>query len=512
MSSLRVIDTPLTFGALAAAGVGGTAPRGWYTGIPTTSDEWRTRVTQTVRTDGAWLDRLRPALGNGARLLDRVVAGKGVVVTTGQQPGLFGGPLYTWHKALSALETAAAIERTLGVPAVPVFWAATDDADFTEGASTVIATETGARTLTLTTRPADGVPMSHAPLGKEIADAVFELESAAGSGADPRALHATRGFKAGVTLGDAYVAMLRDLLEPLGIAVLDASHECVAAASRESLEQALTKSAAVHDAVVARTDAARAAGFETTVDVDRALTMVFAWELGADGVPHKRRLTVEEANDFVGSSVRLSPNVLLRPVVERHLLPTVAYLAGPGEFAYFAQVSAVADALGAAQPLAIPRWSGMALPNETAETLSALNLQIDDLRDPHAAEGILARAALSADASAVLVNLRHAIDENLPKLTGALTDEAREGAKNQLTLRVDKLERRLVAAAKHRESATMRKIAAARAVLYPFGKAQERALNVVPLWSKYGDEWVNAVRAACAAHAERCVRGSVVTT
>lgn len=507
VSSLRIVDTPLAFGALASAGVAGNAPRGWYADIPRSADEWRQRVGATQPRDSQWLERLRPALGNGAHLLDRVAAGNGVVVTTGQQPGLFGGPLYTWHKAISALELAVAIERETGVAAAPVFWAATDDADFAEGALTIIATENGAQRLEVATRPADGVPMSHAPLGHEIADVMRQLEAAAGSVSDSRALTATCAYREGASMGDAYVAMLRELLEPMGIAVLDASHACIGLAAHGLMEAALMHAPRIHAALVARRDEAIANGFATTVAVERALSLVFEWVVGADGVPVKRRVAIGEAN----VTGRLSPNVLLRPVMERALLPTVAYLAGPGELAYFGQVSAVADALEVVQPLALPRWSGMVIPADVSAMLSSLGLAPENLRDPHEAEGRLARAALSAQAKTALEDLRRTIEHSIPRLDGALTPEARDGAKNQLTLRVDRLERRLIAAAKHREAATMRHVAAARGVLYPYGKPQERALNIVPLWSKYGDELIEGIRRACAGHAARMIEQTVQT-
>jgi bacillithiol biosynthesis cysteine-adding enzyme BshC len=510
VSSIKVIDTPLALGALARGGMSGSTPDGWYPAVPRSADEWRTRVGTTAQRGAAWLDRLRPALGDGARLLDRVAARNGVVVTTGQQPGLFGGPLYTWHKAISALEFASALEDELGVPVAPVFWAATDDADFTECSNTVIATDSGAELVSLTSRPEDGVPMSYARIGDEVIAARRSLEAAAGSLADPRAMHAVSDFRPGATVGDAYVSMLRSLLEPLGIAVLDASHECVGMASRPLLEAALGRARNVHDALTARRDAMVQAGFEPTVDVGRDLALVFAWEGDGRGAPVKRRLTLAECDDAQGGSSRLSPNVLLRPVVERAILPTVAYLAGPGELAYFAQVSAVADAVGAAQPLAVPRWSGMVLPADVSDGLARLGLDVEDLRDPHAAEGRLALAALSPEATTALAELRETVARSIARLDGALTPEARDGARNQLTLRVDRLERRLVAAAKHREAATMRRIAMLRGVLFPFGKPQERALNVVPVWSKYGDEYLGEVRRACAAHAERMIGRAAV--
>jgi uncharacterized protein YllA (UPF0747 family) len=83
-----------------------------------------------------WLYVLRPAFaasGAAAARLERVAAGRGIVVTTGQQPGLFGGPIYTWSKALSALTLADEIEATTGIPAAPVFWAANDDRRFRRG-------------------------------------------------------------------------------------------------------------------------------------------------------------------------------------------------------------------------------------------------------------------------------------------------------------------------------------------------------------------------------------------
>src|SRR5688572_6392296 len=108
-----------------------------------------------------WLTALEGALAPSGIAGDRLAAAQrdGFVVTCGQQPGLFGGPLYTWWKALSALEFANALQDTTGRPVAPVFWAATDDSDFDEARSTVVVTPDGARRIDLAGRDDTGLPL-----------------------------------------------------------------------------------------------------------------------------------------------------------------------------------------------------------------------------------------------------------------------------------------------------------------------------------------------------------------
>jgi hypothetical protein len=120
---------------------------------------------------GAWYELLAPALdprGSAAARLAEVAGGAGVVVTTGQQPGLFGGPLYTLSKALSALALADAVQAATGVPTAPVFWAATDDIDFVEASRTYVARGPAVDELAIVTDAPEGTPMSDVPLGPDV--------------------------------------------------------------------------------------------------------------------------------------------------------------------------------------------------------------------------------------------------------------------------------------------------------------------------------------------------------
>ena len=176
----------------------------------------------------AW-EAIAPAIaatGAAAARLERVRRAGGVVVTTGQQPGLFGGPVYTWSKAVGALALADALESATGIPTAAVFWAATDDADFLE-ASRPSCSDRRCRTPEPASRAGPGTPMSLAPLG-DVSSELAALAAACGSAADHRPLAAVASAYSGdATVGGAYVALLRSQLEPLGVPVLDASHPSV---------------------------------------------------------------------------------------------------------------------------------------------------------------------------------------------------------------------------------------------------------------------------------------------
>jgi hypothetical protein len=333
VEGIEVRTEPLGGSPLARAALAGRVPERWYPPTPAGADAWRERAEaiQGQFRAGAWYELLGPALdprGAAAARLAEVAGGAGVVVTTGQQPGLFGGPLYTLSKALSALALADAVQAATGVATAPVFWAATDDADFAEASRTYVAARGGLSELAITTDAPDGTPMSRVPLDAQVGRLGTRLREAAGALAfEPAMRAAVEAYAAGETVGGAYLALLREILEPLGIAVLDASHAAVRDGSFQLLRRALLVSASVERAVAGRGAEIEAAGFAPQVPDVPGRSLVFRYE--ADG--RKARVGVEAARALVPRVGRqeLGPNVLLRPVVERFLLPTVAYVAGP---------------------------------------------------------------------------------------------------------------------------------------------------------------------------------------
>lgn len=503
---VRVITEPLGGSPLSLAAQAMRLPTEVQPWWPSRADVWRAHVEAvrgSTRTD--WLEWLRPAFaaaGPAAERLERSAGGQGIVVTTGQQAGLFGGPLYTLSKAITVLALADALETKLGVPVAPVFWAATDDSDFAEASVTYVADADGLAELSLRERPPAGTPMSLAPLGD--VDGLLEgLRKACGSAAHPAYLDMTRAaYTAQRTVGTAYLQHLRALLEPLGIAVFDASHPAYRKTAEPILRLALERSADVAEAVAARTAAIRALGFEPQVEDDRGLSLVFATDNGI-----KRRVALAEAAGLRDAARNLSPNVLLRPVIEREILPTAAYVAGPGELAYFAQSDAVASALGRARAVAVPRWSCTIVEPFAGRALERLGVEAHELRDLHALERRLASSSLPPDVARAWTELQERIGAGIAGLhravgtAGLVPPAVIQGLERSLAHKLARAERRLLAGAKRRDERVRHDLAVAAAALFPRGQRQERLLNFVPMLTRGGEELVARMRAAASEHA-----------
>ena len=512
----RVITEDLGGSPLVLAAQRGELAQ-WYARMPSGVGEWQ-RYLEAVRgpqRDGAWLARLEPAIaahGAARARLDRVAAAGGVVVSTGQQAALFGGPLYTIVKALGALGVADALERATGIATAVVFWAATDDADYDEAKSAHLAVTGGLRTISLPPALQTGIPMSQMPM-PDVEQLVAELAQASGSASAPDALEIARAcYTASSTLGMAYVRQLRAVLEPLGIAVLDASHAAVRRAAAPVLTRALEKAAAVERALVERSAAIEKAGFETQVEHVPGLSLVFMTEERGE----KRRSSVGNARSAISAPTeQLSPNVLLRPIVERFVMPSAAYIAGPGELAYFAQVSAVSDVLDLPWPLALPRWSTTILEPRIERLLARLDINREELRDRHGVERRLAKAKIPAELAEALERLRRDVESDVAALELADRDAlvppaSVQGLRRSLLHRLERAERRYIAGTKRREDALMRDIATAAAGLYPNGMRQERVLNWVPFLARYGPPLLELMRSEATRYAGVLMGMSIV--
>jgi uncharacterized protein YllA (UPF0747 family) len=356
------------------------------------------------------------------------------------------------------------------------------------------------------TAPA-GTPMARAPLQLAVdARAIFAV--ACGSAAGQEYFDAAMdAYREGTSVGDAYVKVLRRVLEPLGIAVLDASHPAVTMAGAGVLTLAAARAEVLAEAVRQRSADIERAGFTPQVDEVPGLSLVF---LNARGT--KRRLTVREASELTAHAPGghgLSATVLLRPVLERAILPTAAYVGGPGEIAYFAQVGVVAAALDVAPPLVVPRWSTTVLEPRIQRILETLNVQPGDLADPHALERKLTRSRLSPESAAALHMLRERVDGDIKVVAtasdGAVSPAVIDGFRRSLEHRIARFERRVLAGIKRREHELMRAVATARGSLYPHGARQERKLAHLALLARYGQPLMDRLLEGALTHAQRIV-------
>jgi uncharacterized protein YllA (UPF0747 family) len=407
-------------------------------------------------------------------------------------------------KALTALALADSLQDATGIPVAPIFWAATDDTDFKEASSTAISVRGGAQLLRIDHSQPLGLPMSAMPLG----DVSTELEALArsvGSVADRTPIELLeRFYTPKATVGSAYVRFIRALFAPFGIAVIDASHPATRAAAKPVLAAALEKADEIATSVTARNRELEAAGFMPQVQDVPGLSLVFSAASGG-----RKRVPIKAAGKSSGLD-DLGPNVLLRPVVERAILPTATYIGGPAEIGYFAQITPIAETLGVARPAIVPRWSCVIIEPHVERILEKLDLNPDDLRDPHEAEARAARSRLPKRVIEELNATRAALDEHIDALRDGIIQEKApvssaltDGLRANLTRRLDRFERRLIAAAKKQHADIMLEIGTARGSLYPLGRPQERSLNFVQLLARYGTILRDEMMAGARAHSVR---------
>lgn len=511
---IRATSRRIGGSALARKALAGALPE-WYGERLSDSAAWIAAADRVAEdfNGRSWLAELLPALNPAGAAADRLREAAepgGVVVTGGQQPGLFGGPLYVLHKAITLIELADALASLTGRAVAPVFWAATDDADLVEANHVSVVRHGKLELLAMSPATVSGRSMAATPLG-DVTEQIGGLEEACGSAPDRHVIDTLRAaYAPTATVGSAYVSLLRALLEPLGIAVLDASHPAVRAAGHETMIRALTRADDVAAALGARSVAITDAGFHPQVADVPNLSLVF--ETLDDGT--RRRVPLRAARDLAAraGAERLGPNVLLRPIVERQILPTVSYVGGPGEVAYFAQVGAVADALELATPRITPRWSGTLLEAHIEDMLARLGATIDDFADPHAVETRVAREAVSGRVHEAIASLRSALDSSTevmcedPQTSEPLSRSVgtmRAGVEHRLS----RLERRYAAAIKQSGSEKLRDVATVRATLFPDGAPQERVLSFIPFLARYGSAAMDAAREQARLHVASMIQG-----
>lgn len=488
---VRVMATPIAGSPLTQLAISGTDSQ-WYVRAPSTAAEWRARrdLIDSSLLSRDWLSPLLPAFGAGGAASDRLAraSASGFVVTTGQQPGLFGGPLYTWWKVLSVLALADELEQMTGLPVAPVFWAATDDSDFREASTTVVSTADGAERLEMPEPSVTGIALARMPLG-DVSEQLARLAASAGSGSDASVIDAVRkAYSPERTIGGAYVELLRAIAGPLGVSVIDAAHPAVRNTAHPVLVRSLERSTDIHDALVTRSAELDSDGHSAQVKIVAGRTLAFSEAEGK-----RDRIRIRDASSILRAAEpgTLGPNVLLRPIVERAILPTVAYLGGPAEIAYFAQVSAVAAAMGEVPPLVLPRWSGFVIEPRVERILERYGLSPMDFADPHAVESRFARSSLPDSVTQNIDRMRGAIGSSVDSMERGdgrdlVPHGVLRGVERNMSHRLERLERRFAAGVKRRGNDALHDAAIARGALFPFGQKQERALNVIPLLARYG--------------------------
>ena len=435
-----------------------------------------------------------------------------VAVVTGQQAGLFGGPLFTLLKALTAIRQARRIRTEHGVPAVAIFWVHGEDHDWDEikGCRVLDADSAPRDTEISRADAADGPsagPIAKVTLDASVERAVAALEQAllpteftAGVLASLRAHYAP-----GIGMADAFARWIEALLGQHGLIVFDGSD----AAAKPLAADLFAREIERGDAARLAGEASRrleSAGYHAQVAVTEASRALFDLTSG--------REPIREDGDTLTAGVRretaaamaarartapheFSPNVLLRPVTQDTLFPTVCYVGGPAEVAYYGQLRGVYEAFGVPMPLVMPRATATVVDANAFRFLTKYELPLESLSaQDEATLNTLLASQLPPSVEAAVDEARRALDATMTAVAGELprVDPTLEGAARSTLARMQddltKLQAKVIQAAKRKNETLRRQFTHAQAQTFPGGKPQERALGLIYFLNKYGPSFV----------------------
>lgn len=456
---------------------------------------------------------LRKPSEAAAEELDRFVKEGGYLVTTGQQPGLFTGPLYALFKALTAVKLARALEPIVERPVLPLFWVASEDHDWAEADHTYLLNREN-ELVTFRVPEQEGTPsrpLFRIPVEEGMEETLSSFtDTLPDSDFSPPLFRSLRdSYSVGSTLSSGFVGVLEGLLKDLPILFVEAHNPALKEASRPVLLQELAE-AEHHEAKLHRTVShLEMEGHEPQVPIlDGGVNLFFEGPAGRDRLYRDgsgfrlnhagTSLSLGEIETRTADDPSLlSPNVLLRPVVESAVFPTLAYVAGPGELSYFAQLKDLFRAHEIRMPVIFPRHSATLLEAKVEKVLEKFHLEVEGLNRPHhELAGEIAREEIPEEIRKALGEIRGA----LGKGTGALARAARDvdstlkgpitNARNTAFQAFDEAEKKILQAIKRQNEIALGQLEKAQQNLFPLGNPQERVLNPFYYLTRYGPELI----------------------
>ena len=496
----------------------------FFAGDPSTADAWADTIrrSQGYKRQHAELAALLAAQqdARGAPPASRAAAARlgdpaTRVVITGQQAGLFGGPLFTLLKALTAMKLASKVSAEHHVPVVPVFWIDAEDHDWLEvSGCTVLDAELAPHSVRLGDLPGAGhSPIARLTLTDEITKATDTLAAALPDTEFREELLASlrQAYQPGTGMTTAFGRWIERVLGPHGLVVYDSADPAAKPLARDIFVKELSHpgetariAAAAGEALVGRGYHAQAMLSDDTVSLfhlveDRESIHL---EDGRARVGETHHDLADLANEARETPQHFSPNVLLRPIVQDQLFPTICYVAGPNELAYLGQLRGVYAHFGIPMPLMYQRASATLVDSATVRFLTKYDLPLGALRaqDEAALNQLLAsqlpptvEQSLSAVAS-VIAERMEAVAQAVPQIDPTLEGAVRSTL-GRLQHDVQTLHNKVIQAAKRRDDTLRRQFQRAQALTFPEGHPQEREVGFVWFLNRYGPALVDRLLA-----------------
>jgi bacillithiol biosynthesis cysteine-adding enzyme BshC len=490
--------------------------------------EWAKSEAATIRYDDARrkavadvLERQNHAWGWSPKTADnlRKFREGAAVVVTGQQVGVFGGPLFAILKALTAVAVAAKANAA-GVNTVPIFWLATEDHDLEEVSRVSVPAADGSlKVLEIAPPSIEDAPVGDVRLGDDIVAQVEKLKELLGPSEVTDAL--VEAYRLGVSMGDAFGRLYSKVFAEWGVILIDGYDPELHRIAKPIYRAAAEHAEDIDHLLLDRGRELEHVGYHQQVKVTNSSTLLFEVVDGKRTVIHRnngsfkagtKRYTSAELIDRIEHAPeKFSANVLLRPVIQDYLLPTLAYTGGPAEVAYFAQVAVVYETLLKRITPVLPRFSATIVDPKMAKFLKKYGLKLPELfGGPEALKIAMAKRVLPESLQSNLQNadaVVHAaierIKADLQKLDPTLVQSASR-AESKMRYQVDRLGKRAARAELLRDEIISRHAQALSSNLFPHKNLQEREIAGIYFLAQHGFDVMHtlyeAARQECPDH------------
>jgi len=435
-----------------------------------------------------------------------------VACISGQQVGVFGGPLYSILKAASALQMAEELSAE-GIPAIPIFWLATEDHDLEEIASVTLPNGCELEKLTSAGQNGSDAPVGSIALDARMTAMVERATALLGPGWVSDALR--ESYRLGETYGSAFARLFTRIMSGTGMVLVDPLDNDLHAIVQPLFSAAAERAEELDQALLERGKALHKAGYHEQVRVTPESTLLFSLEsnrrtvlhlageefmLGAQRVPRREMLDRISAHPE-----QFSANVLLRPVVQDYLFPTAVYFGGPAEIAYFAQAGVVYEKLLGRTTPVMPRLSATIVNSTMSDLLVRYRLSFSDLF--HGSERVcelLASRVLAPGLRNALQSTKESLEANLAelreelrKLDPTLVDAASRSERKML-YQLSKIGSKAARAELRQSESLIKDAHRVLTELFPHKELQERVLPGIYFLAQYGPELITELKKAAA--------------
>jgi len=445
-----------------------------------------------------------PTTGN----IQKFFQDEACAVVTGQQVGLFSGPLYTIYKALTAIKLTESLNQNNLGCFVPIFWLASEDHDMAEiNHITLLDKENRIEDIRYQPHSAHlKAPVSDIMLSADISDCIQQLDEFTHDSEFKAEILSQLGaaYQPGRSFVEAFARWMTWLFKPYGLIFIDAAHPDIKNLGKDVFRAEIAQNSPSTQSVLKTSKKLAEKNYSPQIQLHEGILNLFLVE--------EERQTIQFRDDdysikgkpqtfkkdellqlLENQPHRFSPNVLLRPLYQDTLLPTVAYVGGLSEIAYFAQMKEVYEAFNLPMPIIYPRKGFTFIEKKIDKALNTFGLEVQDIwRNAEAKINEIAKKHIPQSLDKAFQNTRSHLDKDsavIKRETAAFEPTLEKSV--DLTIRkinhqIHLLEKKILKASKKRSAIMTKRIQLAKNSLYPNQHLQERVFNITPFLIKYG--------------------------